>query len=250
MRFAALDDNALELELIKKSISSIGHECHTFTTGEALIRALRRESFDALILDWELPDVSGVDLVKWVRKYKKEPIPILLVTNRRDERDIVHGLSIGADDFMSKPVRVGEFIARIRALLRRAHPVPQQHEYRWGDYAFTSASTSVEFGGQLQVLKPKEYELALFLFQNAGRLISRQHLLEQIWGDMAPELNSRTLDTHISAVRNKLQLRPENGYHLASVYGFGYRLENTNNPSSDEAGAQNITTNARGNESV
>ena len=250
MRFAALDDNVLELELIKKSITSIGHECHTFTSGEALIRVLRRESFDFLVLDWELPDVSGVDLVKWVRKYKKEPIPILLITNRKDERDVVYGLSVGADDFMSKPVRVGEFIARVRALIRRAHPAPLHHEYNWGTYAFKSASTTVEFNGQLQVLKPKEFELALFLFQNVGRLISRQHLLEQIWGDMAPELNSRTLDTHISAVRNKLQLRPENGYHLVSVYGFGYRMENTNNTSNEEAETQNIKANSRGNESV
>ena len=222
MRFAALDDNVLELELIKKSITSIVHECHTFTSGEALI----------------------------IVKYKKEPIPILLITNRKDERDVVYGLSVGADDFMSKPVRVGEFIARVRALIRRAHPAPLHHEYNWGNYAFKSASTTVEFNGQLQVLKPKEFELALFLFQNVGRLISRQHLLEQIWGDMAPELNSRTLDTHISAVRNKLQLRPENGYHLVSVYGFGYRMENTNNTSNEEAETQNIKANSRGNESV
>jgi DNA-binding response OmpR family regulator len=247
MRFAALDDNASELELIQKSITSIGHECHTFNTGESLLRILRRESFDFLVLDWELPGVSGVDIVKWVRKYKQEQIPILLITNRRDERDIVYALSAGADDFMSKPVRVGELIARVQALLRRAHPTLAGHKYTWGNYTFMSMSASIQFNGQLLNLKPKEYELALFLFQNAGRLISRQHLQERIWGALVPEVNSRSLDTHISAIRNKLQLRPENGYHLISVYGFGYRLEDTAEENPDK---QTVQTKLRRNESI
>ena len=90
MRFAALDDNSSELELIHKSITSLGHECHTFSSGEALIKSLRRESFDFLLLDWELPGITGPDIVKWVRENVKEQIPILLVTNRRDERDIIY----------------------------------------------------------------------------------------------------------------------------------------------------------------
>jgi len=227
MRFAVLDDNLSELELIKSSISSIAHECHTFTTGEALLRALRRDSFDFLVLDWELPGISGVDIVKWVRQNKKEPIPILLVTNRQDERDVVYGLTAGADDFMVKPIRVGELIARIKALIRRIHPEPDMQKYIWGDYTFIPKNSVVEFDGQPIPLKNREYALAFFLFQNLGRLISRQHLQEEIWVTKASDVNSRSLDTHISAIRTKLQLRPENGYHLVSVYGFGYRLENT-----------------------
>jgi len=225
MRFAILDDNPSELELIQKSISSIAHECHTFTSGEALLKALRRDSFDFLVLDWELPGISGVDIIKWVRQNKKEQIPILMMTNRQDERDVVYGLSVGADDFMVKPVRVGELIARVKALLRRIHPDPDLQKYIWGEYTFIPQSGIVEFNGQSVALKNREYALAFFLFRNLGRLISRQHLQEEIWGTKSSDVNSRSLDTHISAIRTKLQLRAENGYHLISVYGFGYRLE-------------------------
>ena len=225
MRFAALDDNISELELIQKSITSLGHECHTFSSGEALIKSLRRESFDFLLLDWELPGITGPDIVKWVRENLKEQIPILLVTNRRDERDIIYGLAVGADDFMCKPVRVGELIARIKALIRRSRQGSSQKNYVWGDYRFIPDSNIVEVSDRSVSLKNKEYELALFLFQNQGRLLSRQHLQEQIWGTQSAEVNSRSLDTHISSIRNKLNLRPEHGYQLISVYGFGYRLE-------------------------
>lgn len=225
MRFAALDDNVSELELIQKSISSLGHECHIFTCGEQLIKTLRRESFDFLVLDWELPDVTGPEIITWVRENYKELIPILLVTNRRDESDVIHGLSVGADDFMVKPVRVGELIARVKALIRRTHPKNIAQNYQWGPYRFTADTNIVEYHGTPISLKNKEAELALFLFQNLGRLLSRQHLQERIWGTQASSVNSRSLDTHISAIRSKLSLRPENGYHLSSVYGFGYRLE-------------------------
>jgi DNA-binding response OmpR family regulator len=233
MRFAALDDDTSELELIKKSITSIGHECHTFTNGELLIKTLRRESFDFLILDWELPGITGLDIINWVRQNHKELIPILLVTNRRDERDVIYGLSIGADDFMIKPVRVGELIARVKALIRRARPNQTLQNYEWGRYRFIPDSNIIEYLGKSISLKNKEFELALFLFQNLGRLLSRQHLQEQIWGTQITVVNSRSLDTHISSIRNKLFLRPENGYHLASVYGFGYRLETLTNERSE-----------------
>jgi DNA-binding response OmpR family regulator len=224
MRFAVVDDDNAALELIEKSIRYIGHECHTFPKGELLLKALRRESFDFLILDWELPDITGVEIIKRLRVDHKDLIPILLLTNRRDERDLIHGLSVGADDFMSKPVRVGEFLARVKALIRRTweNRIPQN--YQWGDYTFHPESNSAEYKGETIRLKNKKFELALFLFQNQGRLLSRQHLLEQIWGIQSPAVNSRTLDTHISTLRKKLYLQPENGYYLTSVYGIGYRL--------------------------
>lgn len=224
MRFAVVDDDNAALELIEKSIRHIGHECHTFPNGELLLKTLRRESFDFLILDWELPDITGVEIIKRLRNDNKDLVPILLLTNRRDERDLIYGLSVGADDFMSKPVRVGELLARVKALIRRTweNRIPQN--YQWGDYTFHPENSSVEYNGQAIKLKNKKFELALFLFQNQGRLLSRQHLLEQIWSIQSSAVNSRTLDTHISSLRKKLYLQPENGYHLISVYGIGYRL--------------------------
>lgn len=225
MRFAALDDDASELELIQKSITFLGYECHTFTTGESLIKTLRRESFDFLVLDWELPGMCGPEIVKWVRDNLEGLIPILMLTNRCDERDIVNGLSAGADDYMCKPVRVGELTARVKALVRRTHPNAISQNYHWGNYHFIPQGSMIEFHDQTITLKNREFELALFLFRNMGRLLSRQHLQEKIWGTQISIVNSRSLDTHISSIRNKLFLHPENGYHLRSVYGFGYRLE-------------------------
>ena len=225
MRFAAVDDEVSQLELIQTIISSMGHECHTYTTGNSLIKTLRRESYDFLLIDWELPDIKGPEIVKWVRENKSKTVPILFITNRRDERDVAYALSVGADDYIRKPIRIHEMVARIEALLRRLNPSTIQSKFSWGKYAFLPERQLVELNNTTITLKNREFELALFLFQNIGRLLSRQHLQEQLWGTQMTDVITRTLDTHISAVRNKLSLHPENGYHLVSVYGYGYRLE-------------------------
>lgn len=225
MRFAAVDDEISQLELIQTIIYSLGHECHTYTTGEALIKVLRRESYDFLLMDWELPDIKGPDVVKWVRENKSKTVPIMFITNRRDERDLAYVLSLGADDYIRKPIRIHEMVARIEALLRRVIPSATENKYSWGKYVFAPEGQAIEFDGKNVILKNKEFELALYLFQNLGRLLSRQHLQEQLWGTQMTDVITRTLDTHISAVRNKLSLHPEHGYHLVSIYGYGYRLE-------------------------
>lgn len=237
MRIAALDDEPLQLELIKRTMVSIGHECHTFDHGEALLRELRKETFDLLILDWQLPDISGPDVVRWVRSNLDRRVPILFVTNRREERDIVEGLAAGADDFMVKPIRIGELAARVRALLRRIYASQGDTELVFGRYRFVIGMPILEMDGKPVDLKHREYELALFLFQNMGRLLSREHLREAVWGRGA-DIPSRSLDTHISRLRNKLELRPANGYLLTAIYGLGYRFETmaaASAPHKDEA---------------
>lgn len=228
MRVAALDDDVEELDLIKSTLKAIGHDCHVFTEGAALQRELRRETFDLLVLDWHLPDTTGPEIVQWIRNDLQAGIPILFVTNRSQERDVVEGLAAGADDFMIKPIRVGEMAARVQALLRRAYVEAEPEEQVWDRYRFLRASRRVEIDGEPVVLTHKEFDLALTLFRNPGRLLSRQYLLEAIWNNNNPlgsDLMSRSLDTHISRVRTALRLRPENGFRLASVYGQGYRFE-------------------------
>lgn len=225
MRIAALDDESGELDLIRATMEGIGHECHEFSDGRSLLRELRQQTYDLLILDWTLPDMQGPAVVKWIREDLNSRLPILFVTNRREEVDMVEGLGAGADDFMAKPIRVAELEARVRALLRRAYPALYEPELSFGPYHFFPLSRTLKVRDAPAELKHREYELALFLFQNQGRLLSRQHLQEQIWGTQSTEVNSRSLDTHISSIRNKLNLRPEHGYQLISVYGFGYRLE-------------------------
>lgn len=224
MRIAALDDDVLQLELIKQTTTAMGHVCHTHESGAQLQREMRRETFDLLIVDWHLPDTTGPEIVRWVRKNVGDRMPILFVTNRQEERDIMEGLGSGADDFMVKPVRIGELTARVTALLRRAYPSNTNAILEFGRYRFLQDTRSIEIDGKAVELKNREYDLALFLFQNMGRLLSRDHLKEIVWGQVA-DVMSRSLDTHISRLRTLLDLRPANGFVVSAVYGVGYRFE-------------------------
>jgi len=224
MRIAALDDDALQLDLFKQALHAMGHTCHTYLTGAQLLHSLQSERFDLLIVDWHLPDTTGPEVVRWVRQHVGLEMPILFVTHRQEERDIVEGLGCGADDFMTKPVRIGELRARVAALLRRSYTDKPEEVLEFGRYRFLSESRSLEIDGTPVELKNREYDLALFLFQNMGRLLSRDHLKEVVWGQVA-DVMSRSLDTHISRLRTLLDLRPANGFIVTAVYGVGYRFE-------------------------
>lgn len=224
MRIAALDDDIILLELIQATAEKAGHTCHTYLDGGSLNRAIRSETFDLLIVDWHLPDMEGTDVVRAVRKICDPAMPILFVTRRNAEQDVVEALACGADDFMTKPIRMGEMMARTQALLRRAYPAAATGALAFGRYRFEPDTRTLRMDGNTVDLKNKEYELALFMFQNLGRLLSREHLRESVWGDAA-HLPSRSLDTHVSRLRSKLDLSPANGYVVNAVYGVGYRLE-------------------------
>jgi DNA-binding response OmpR family regulator len=236
MRIAALDDEPGDLELIRYAMEDIGYKCHGFIKAKPFLRALRQQSYDLLILDWILPDVQGPRVVRSIREELKNPTPILFVTHRREEQDLVEGLAAGADDFMVKPIRVAELQARVRALLRRAYPVARDANQHFGDYQFSAPARELRLRGQLIELSHREYALAFFLFQNTGRLLSRDHLREAVWGDTGAA-TSRTLDTHISRLRIKLELAPANGLLLSAVYGHGYRLEWLDTPGAPGAPA-------------
>lgn len=224
MRIAALDDDPLQLQMLRQVAQEAGHSCHTYLHGSALQQELRRESFDLLIVDWHLPDMEGTQLVRWLRANVSKELPVLIITHRSEEADIVEGLACGADDFMVKPVRQGELRARMAALLRRAYPASAHHQLTFGPYRFVPASNGLEFHGQPVELTHREYMLALTLFQNQGRLLSRDYLREAVWGHNA-EVQSRSLDTHISRLRSLLNLRAGQPYAISAVYGYGYRLD-------------------------
>lgn len=225
MRIASVEDDESQAELIRELLGEAGFACTSFGTGSAFLRALRDQAFDLLIVDWHLPDTSGYEVVNWVRQQSGRLPPILFLTSRAEESDIVAGLAVGADDYMIKPVRGGELVARVRALLRRAYPeAPQEQLVRQGAYQFDARARTVTLDGAPVELSPREFDLALFLFRNIGRLLSRDVVEQAVWG-RAMEAGSRTLDTHISRLRIKLALRPDNGVRLTSVYSHGYRFE-------------------------
>lgn len=225
MRIAVLDDDRTQTDLVCQVLAAAGHSCHPFQSGKEILVQLRRDNFDMLIIDWQVPDLSGADVLRWVREKLPAVLPVLFMTSRSGEDDIVAGLAAGADDYMIKPIRRGELVARVQALLRRAYPSQTAIEQiQFSQYIFEPRTGRLTVGGESAELTQKEFDLALLLFRNLGRPLSRAYILEAVWlRDI--EIPSRTMDTHISRVRTKLKLRPENGFRLAPVYSYGYRLE-------------------------
>ena len=225
MRIAYLEDDADQAALIRRWLEGAGHSCHHFDRGHALRRSLARESFDLYILDWHLPDLDGLEVLKEIRA-RSPRSPVIFATARGRDDDIAHVLQAGADDYIAKPVRQGELLGRIQAVARRAQgeaaAAPERLELP--PFTIERRERRILRGGQPVALTDREYELALFLFQNVGKLLSRSHLQEAVWG-LGAKAQTRTVDTHMSRLRSKLGLTEENGWLLASVHQFGYRLE-------------------------
>lgn len=226
MRLALLEDDPAQAETLAAWLAAAGHDVHVFKLGKDLLRLASRESFDAFLIDWMLPDRSGHEVLRCLRQERGVAAPVLFVTSRDAEEDIVAGLDAGADDYMVKPVRRLELLSRLEAVWRRVHArcaTPQPVDLP--PYRIDPEARRIwREGVAIESLTEKEFALALFLFQNLGRLISRGHLLEAIWG-LSAAIPTRTLDTHVSRVRKKLDLHPANGFRLVPAYNYGYRLE-------------------------
>ena len=227
MRCAVLDDDKAQTELVAKLLADAGHQCEVFHQGRTLINRLRQDTFDLLVIDWNMPGMTGIEVLETVRQGQHATLPILMITSRADDEDVVTGLAAGADDYILKPLTPAIFLARVDAALRRAQlNRPQKTTATFGIYSFDVPTETVSVNGEPVKLTAKEMALAMMLFENMSRPLSRSYLLESIWGQ-SPEAETRTLDAHVSRIRSKLNLRAENGYRVLPVYSYGYRLEPT-----------------------
>lgn len=225
MRIAILEDDPSHTELLTHWLKLAGHQAHAFEHGAQLLRMLEHETFDALLLDWNLPEISGIEVLREVRERLHYRIPIIFVTARDQEDDVVAALTTGADDFVSKPIRRLELLARLEALGRRAIGGPSVTEvFEVGPFRVDARSRRITRDNEPLELKGKDFDVAALLLRNVGQVLSRSYLLEKIWRAKAVPL-SRSLDTHVSRVRIKLQLSREHGWHLVAVYRYGYRLD-------------------------
>ncbi len=223
MNVAILDDDPYQRRLLSMLAESGGHRATCFETGTALLAALARpDAVDLLLLDWVMPEMSGEAVLRALRDGAGTGLPVIVVTARDSEADVVGALRQGADDYVVKPPKGMELLARIDALARRAG-IGRATPVRAGRFEVDLARRAVRLDGREIELTLKEFDLASHLFRNPGTLVTRAQLLESVWS-VAPGLDTRTVDTHASRVRRKLGLDGSNGWTLQSVYGYGYRL--------------------------
>jgi two-component system response regulator RegX3 len=221
MRIGVLEDDRSEACILSQILTKAGHNPFTYDSGAALVHAFQREPFEFLLLDWSASDVNGVDVVKRIRGAFRSNVGAIVVTARDSEQDIVHALKEGADDVVLKPYRPRELVARISSLARKA-AVPTTSRWNFGHLVIDTVSRQAWVNARRADLTSKDFDLAVYLLSNPGRLLSRSQILRSVWG--TSELSfSRTLDTHISRVRHKLGLIPPK-WQLQALYSHGYRL--------------------------
>ncbi len=209
--------------MVAQLLERSGFACTAYDDAKALTADARARPFDALVVDWKgYPAESGSVLGNARATATRTPT-LMMVANGRED-DIIAGLSRGADDYLIKPIRPSELIARLQALLRRAYPDESLDRYEFAPYRFDPVPCVVAIGEDEVELTQKEFDLGLLLFRNAGRPLSRNHIREVVWGGDAA-LSSRTMDTHVSRLRAKLRLGTQASYRVQPVYGYGYRLD-------------------------
>lgn len=222
-RILVVEDDPAILRGLSDNLRLESYEVVTAADGEAGDRLVREARPDLIVLDLMLPKLSGYELC---RKLRTEGLttPILMLTARGEEADRVLGLDLGADDYVTKPFSVRELLARIRALLRRAHPpraLPD--EVRFGDVVVDFRSYEAKKAGSPVDLTPKEFQLLRLLASRAGEVVSRGELLEGVWGyETVP--NTRTVDNHVATLRAKLEPDASGTRHVQTVHGVGYKF--------------------------
>jgi len=225
MKISLLDNDRSQADLVCQVLAGAGHNCQSFDSGKELLGQLRKENTDLLIMDWQVADLDAAEVLRRAKEKLAPNAPTMFLVGSNAEDDIVDGVAAGADDYMVKPLRRSELIARVSVLLRRAYPTQNGAEQlQFGPYVFETRPGRLLMDGSIVDVTQKEFYLALLFFRNIGRPLSRAYIHESVWVRESP-VPSRTMDTHVSRVRNKLHLRPENGFRLVPVYSYGYRLE-------------------------
>ncbi len=222
-----LEDDPEQSALILHWLETAGYRTRLFQSAAEFRRRLGSEAIDLLLLDWMLPDASGLDVIEWIRSSANSRLPVIFLTARSSDADLVSGLNAGGDDYVVKPAKQQELIARVAAVLRRIGiEGADSGQYEMPPYHVDTRRRRISYDGKEVELTPREFDLASFLFRRNGRIVSRDALLENVW-NMNSSVSTRTVDTHVSRLRKKLDLNGEYGWRLSAVYQHGYRLEQT-----------------------
>lgn len=224
MRIGILEDDPTLARELLELFGDRGHNCYLHHSGKSLLGFISRETVDVLLLDWTVQGMPAIDVVRRIRHdYPLYP-PIVVLTPFAAEHEIIAALKSGVDGYGLKPLQPAVLLARIEALYERWYSAgPRSRIEEYGHYRFDTESETVAVRGTEIPLTSKEFALGLLLFRNRNRMLSRAYILDAVWGGN-PEMQTRTVDSHVSKVRAKLDLRGENGFRLVPIYGSGYRL--------------------------
>ena len=217
-----LEDEQPQAELLSGWLTEAGYEVFHCDTGEAFLCRVADGQADILILDWQLPDCEGIEVLEKVRESLHFGGPVLFATAKDSEEDIVRGLTTGADDYLIKPLRRAELLARVAALWRRSADEPPS-KLVLGPVELDMDNRQARVDGVEVKLTPTEFKLAACVFSNIGKLLSRDFLLREVWG-VAAELDTRTVDMHIARLREKLRDDPADAKVVITVRAKGYML--------------------------
>lgn len=219
-RLQLVEDDDGIAELVEESLAREGLQVERFRDAESALVALTRSEPEAILLDLGLPGLDGLEFCRIVRRTRRTPI--LILTSRREEVDKVLGLELGADDYVTKPFGVRELVARVRALLRRAAPPPEEVR-RFRDLAIDTAAKLVTKAGAPLDLTAMEYRILEVLSASPGRVFSRDEILDRL-GEAAHAGYERTIDSHLARLRRKIEDDPREPRFLETVRGLGYRF--------------------------
>lgn len=226
-RVLLVEDEAAIAELLKYNLESQNYRVTHAVTGEEAELLLAEDQFDVILLDWMLPGLSGIELCRRIRRMDDvRSVPVLMLTARGEESDRVRGLSTGADDYVVKPFSIPEVLARVKALLRRASPDRIADVLKAGDITLDRTAHRVLRREREVRMGPTEFRLLSFLIENMGRVLSRQQLLDGVWGRDA-FIDGRTVDVHVGRLRKAL-IRGNDADPIRTVRGVGYVFDLSN----------------------
>jgi two-component system phosphate regulon response regulator PhoB len=221
-----VEDEAPLVTLLRYNLEREGFDVAEASDGEEALLSIAERKPDAVLLDWMLPAVSGIEVCRQIRRATATRVlPIIMLTARTDEADRIRGLNSGADDYVVKPFSPSELVARLRAVIRRAQPSMAEDVLRYADLAMDLVAHRVSRGDQPIHLGPTEFRLLRHFLQHPGRVFSREQLLDRVWGEDA-ELEMRTVDVHIRRLRKAINIGAS-GDLLRTVRSVGYALDRT-----------------------
>jgi DNA-binding response OmpR family regulator len=224
MRILIVEDDARIADLVSKNLTAAGYECHQSPDGGRALADFARLKPALIVLDLGLGGMDGLEVTRRIRK--ESDVPILMVTARSSESDKLLGLEIGADDYITKPFSTAELTARVRALLRRSTGTVTERLLEIGSLRIDPGRRLLERDGSPVALTTLEFDLLYFMAARAGRVFSREALMEQVWGTDRV-VDDRSIDSLISRVRRKLEQDPAHPRYLQTVWGAGYRFAET-----------------------